>query len=46
MKGWSLDNIMNIEQCKDDTFVKEMREHANEGCQIYGHVEVAKVINC
>lgn len=43
IRGWTIENMMTIEQCRNDEFVKELREHANEGCRVYGHVEVAKV---
>jgi hypothetical protein len=42
MRGWTIENMLEIEQCKNDEFVKQLREHKNEGCRIYGHVEVAK----
>lgn len=44
-KGWELVNIETIEQCKSDLWVKEMNEHKNEGCRVYGKVQVAKVCN-
>ncbi|KAI6205300.1 Endoplasmic reticulum-Golgi intermediate compartment protein 3 [Aphelenchoides besseyi] len=42
IRGWTIENLLEIEQCKNDAFVKELREHKDEGCRIYGHVEVAK----
>lgn len=44
-KGWELVNIETIEQCKSDLWVKKMNEHKNEGCRVYGKVQVAKVCN-
>ncbi|TKR81218.1 hypothetical protein L596_015128 [Steinernema carpocapsae] len=42
-RGWQIEDIDQIEQCKSDVWVKQMKEHQNEGCRIYGKVEVAKV---
>ncbi|VDM10326.1 unnamed protein product [Wuchereria bancrofti] len=42
-KGWELVNIETVEQCKSDLWVKKMNEHKNEGCRVYGKVQVAKV---
>lgn len=44
-KGWELINVETVEQCKSDVWVKEMNEHKNEGCRVYGKVQVAKVCN-
>ncbi|CAI5454922.1 unnamed protein product [Caenorhabditis angaria] len=41
-KGWQV-NIEEVEQCKNDKWVKEFNEHKNEGCRVYGKVQVAKV---
>ncbi|CAD5230009.1 unnamed protein product [Bursaphelenchus okinawaensis] len=43
VRGWTIEDITTIEQCKNDEFVQEMRKHKDEGCRIYGHVDVAKV---
>ncbi|KAI6217314.1 Endoplasmic reticulum-Golgi intermediate compartment protein 3 [Aphelenchoides fujianensis] len=42
VRGWTIENLLEIEQCKNDEFVRELREHPNEGCRIYGHVDVQK----
>uniref|UniRef100_A0A8R1DPW7 Endoplasmic reticulum-Golgi intermediate compartment protein 3 n=1 Tax=Caenorhabditis japonica TaxID=281687 RepID=A0A8R1DPW7_CAEJA len=42
VKGWQV-NIEEVEQCKNDKWVKEFNEHKNEGCRVYGTVKVAKV---
>lgn len=31
LRGWTIENVLEIEQCKNDKFVKELREHKNEG---------------
>ncbi|CAB3410166.1 unnamed protein product [Caenorhabditis bovis] len=42
IKGWQV-NIEEVEQCKNDEWVKSFNEHKNEGCRVYGKVQVAKV---
>uniref|UniRef100_A0A1I8AA75 Endoplasmic reticulum-Golgi intermediate compartment protein 3 n=1 Tax=Steinernema glaseri TaxID=37863 RepID=A0A1I8AA75_9BILA len=42
-RGWQINDIETIEQCKSDAWVSQMREHQGEGCRLYGKVQVAKV---
>ncbi|GMT33618.1 hypothetical protein PFISCL1PPCAC_24915, partial [Pristionchus fissidentatus] len=42
LKGWQV-NLEQVEQCKNDEWMKLLREHKNEGCRIYGSVNVSKV---
>ncbi|KAF9433667.1 Endoplasmic reticulum-Golgi intermediate compartment protein 3 [Entomortierella beljakovae] len=41
--GWSFDNPGGIEQCAREGYVEKMKEQANQGCRIHGHVTVNKV---
>ncbi len=42
-KGWSFSSPDNIDQCIKEGYVDKMREQANEGCNINGHLEVSRV---
>ncbi|CAJ0583132.1 unnamed protein product, partial [Mesorhabditis spiculigera] len=42
MRGWQM-NVETVEQCKNDPWVKLMTEYKDEGCRVYGKVQVAKV---
>ncbi|KAF1396000.1 Endoplasmic reticulum-Golgi intermediate compartment protein 3, partial [Spheniscus magellanicus] len=42
-RGWALKNPDTIEQCKREGFSQKMQEQKNEGCQVYGFLEVNKV---
>ncbi|KAJ1552032.1 Endoplasmic reticulum-Golgi intermediate compartment protein 3, partial [Nowakowskiella sp. JEL0078] len=42
-KGWSFSNPENIEQCIAEGFVQKMKDQHDEGCLVYGHIEVNKV---
>ncbi|KAF6253121.1 endoplasmic reticulum vesicle transporter-domain-containing protein [Scenedesmus sp. NREL 46B-D3] len=42
-KGWVLNNVQNIEQCKDDSYLQMVNEQQGEGCHIWGHLSVNKV---
>lgn len=42
-RGWALKNPDTIEQCKREGFTQKMQEQKNEGCQVYGVLEVNKV---
>lgn len=42
-KGWALHDLERIEQCKGESWAKKWEEYEDEGCQIHGTVEVAKV---
>lgn len=42
-RGWALKTPDTIEQCKREGFTQKMQEQKNEGCQVYGVLEVNKV---
>uniref|UniRef100_A0A3Q4BG11 Endoplasmic reticulum-Golgi intermediate compartment protein n=1 Tax=Mola mola TaxID=94237 RepID=A0A3Q4BG11_MOLML len=42
-RGWAFKNADTIEQCKREGFSQRMQEQKNEGCQVYGFLEVNKV---
>jgi hypothetical protein len=39
-KGWVLNNLSGIEQCKDDGYLKALKEQEGEGCHIWGQLTV------
>ncbi|KAG9473834.1 hypothetical protein GDO78_004243 [Eleutherodactylus coqui] len=42
-KGWAFKTPDSIEQCKREGFSQKMQEQKNEGCEVYGFLEVNKV---
>ena len=42
-KGWAFKSPDKIEQCHRDGFVSRLEEQKNEGCRIYGYLEVNRV---
>lgn len=40
-KGWVLNNVQNIEQCKDDGYLQMINEQQGEGCHMWGHLSVS-----
>lgn len=42
-KGWAFTNAGEIEQCKREGFSDRIKEQQNEGCRIFGYLEVNKV---
>ncbi|KPP62025.1 endoplasmic reticulum-Golgi intermediate compartment protein 3-like [Scleropages formosus] len=42
-RGWAFKNPDTIDQCKREGFSQKMQEQKNEGCQVYGFLEVNKV---
>ncbi|XP_048351731.1 endoplasmic reticulum-Golgi intermediate compartment protein 3 isoform X3 [Sphaerodactylus townsendi] len=42
-RGWAFKNPDTIEQCKREGFSQKMQEQKNEGCRVYGFLEVNKV---
>lgn len=42
-KRWALDDIENIEQCKDEKFSEKLKTAFKQGCQIYGNLIVNRV---
>ncbi|XP_015981924.1 endoplasmic reticulum-Golgi intermediate compartment protein 3 isoform X1 [Rousettus aegyptiacus] len=42
-RGWAFKNPDTIEQCRREGFTQKMQEQKNEGCQVYGFLEVNKV---
>ncbi len=44
-KGWGVRDMEKIEQCKGESWAKKLSEHAEEGCRVFGQVQVAKVMS-
>uniref|UniRef100_F7GS49 Endoplasmic reticulum-Golgi intermediate compartment protein n=1 Tax=Callithrix jacchus TaxID=9483 RepID=F7GS49_CALJA len=42
-RGWAFKNPDTIEQCRREGFSQKMQEQKNEGCQVYGFLEVNKL---
>ncbi|KAK5985942.1 Endoplasmic reticulum-Golgi intermediate compartment protein 3 [Trichostrongylus colubriformis] len=42
LRGWQV-NVDEVEQCKSDPWFKMLEEFKDEGCRIYGKLQVAKV---
>lgn len=42
-KGWSFNNPDGIEQCIKEGWTEKIRNQANEGCNVQGHLKVSKV---
>lgn len=42
-KGWVLNNLSGIEQCKDDGYLNSIKEQEGEGCHIWGQLTVSAV---
>lgn len=42
LRGWTLD-VESVEQCKSDSWVQKLSDFRDEGCRVYGKVQVAKV---
>uniref|UniRef100_A0A0K0FDJ3 Endoplasmic reticulum-Golgi intermediate compartment protein 3 n=1 Tax=Strongyloides venezuelensis TaxID=75913 RepID=A0A0K0FDJ3_STRVS len=42
LRGWSIQNLDNIEQCKNDPIIKLFTEREGEGCRVTGRAMVAK----
>ena len=42
-KGWALKDTDEIEQCKREGFSEKIKAQQNEGCRMYGYLEVNKV---
>ena len=42
-KGWALKNVRTVGQCVREGVVEDVLTNNREGCQVYGHVEVARV---
>jgi hypothetical protein len=40
-KGWVLNNVQNIEQCKNDGYLQMINEQQGEGCHMWGHLSVS-----
>lgn len=43
-KQWSLPDPEQVEQCKKEHFSENLKSAFTEGCQIYGYLEVNRVI--
>ncbi|KAF7238943.1 Endoplasmic reticulum-Golgi intermediate compartment protein 3, partial [Varanus komodoensis] len=44
-RGWAFKNPDTIEQCRREGFSQKMKEQKNEGCKVYGFLEVNKVFS-
>lgn len=42
-KGWMLTNLSGIDQCKNDDYLKTLKEQEGEGCHVWGQLTVNKV---
>ncbi|XP_030829570.1 endoplasmic reticulum-Golgi intermediate compartment protein 3 [Strongylocentrotus purpuratus] len=42
-KGWAFSDPTSIEQCKREGFSEKMQSQKEEGCELYGYLEVNKV---
>ncbi|XP_014679210.1 PREDICTED: endoplasmic reticulum-Golgi intermediate compartment protein 3-like [Priapulus caudatus] len=42
-KGWAFITPAEIEQCKREGFTEKLEKQQNEGCHLYGYLEVNKV---
>ena len=42
-RGWALQKPEQIAQCHRDGFVSQLAEQKNEGCRVYGYLEVNRV---
>lgn len=42
-RGWEIENLAEIEQCKNDFWVNKILETKGQGCRVFGKVEVGKV---
>ncbi|ESO99176.1 hypothetical protein LOTGIDRAFT_142052 [Lottia gigantea] len=42
-KGWAFNNPESIEQCNREGWTEKMKSQKNEGCKVYGYLEVNKV---
>lgn len=42
-KGWAFNNPENIEQCEREGWSQKMKAQQNEGCLVYGYLEVNRV---
>ena len=43
-KGWAFKGADNIEQCKREGWGEKMKAQQNEGCMVFGFIEVNKVM--
>ncbi|XP_041472514.1 endoplasmic reticulum-Golgi intermediate compartment protein 3-like isoform X1 [Lytechinus variegatus] len=41
-KGWAFSDPSNIEQCKREGFAEKMQSQKEEGCEVFGYLEVNK----
>ncbi|KAK6167933.1 hypothetical protein SNE40_021856 [Patella caerulea] len=42
-KGWAFNNPESIEQCNREGWTEKMKAQKDEGCKVYGYLEVNKV---
>ena len=43
-KGWAFTSALDIEQCKRDGYSDKFKQMNNEGCRVYGYLQVNKVL--
>ena len=42
-KGWAFSDPSSIEQCEKEGWTAQIKEQMNEGCRVYGSIDVSKV---
>ena len=42
-KGWAFSDPGSIEQCVDEGWTTQIKDQMNEGCRLYGTIDVSKV---
>lgn len=42
-KGWAFSDPSSIEQCEKEGWTTQIKEQMNEGCRVYGLIDVSKV---
>lgn len=43
LKGWAFSDPQSIEQCVTEGWTSQINEQKNEGCRVYGTIDVSKV---
>lgn len=44
-KGWGLVMAGYVDQCKDDHYQETIEQQRGEGCRMFGHLQVNKVVS-
>ena len=42
-KGWGVPNLNDIDQCRKDKYLDDLRSGFGEGCQVFGNLKINKV---